>query len=43
MISDINNLWTESWNACKGDIDLTNARVGGRATKALPDKEDINF
>lgn len=43
MISDINNLWTESWNTCKGDTDLTNARVGGRATKALPDKEDINF
>lgn len=43
MISDISNLWTESWNACKGDTDLTNARVGGRATKLLPNKEDITF
>jgi putative RecB family exonuclease len=43
MISDVQNLWTESWNVCKGDTDLTNARVGGRATKANPSKEDITF
>ena len=43
MINDVDNLWMESWNACKGDIDLTNARVGGRATKINPNKEDINF
>jgi putative RecB family exonuclease len=43
MINDVDNLWTESWNACKGDIDLTNARVGGKATKLNPNKEDINF
>jgi hypothetical protein len=43
MISDVQNLWTESWNVCKGDTDLTNARVGGRATKANPNKEDITF
>ena len=33
----------ESWNVCKGDTDLTNARIGGRSTKANPNKEDINF
>ena len=43
MINDADNLWTESWNACKGDIDLTNARIGGKATKLNPNKEDINF
>ena len=36
-------LWTDAWVATKGDIDLTNARVGGRATKANPNKEDVNF
>lgn len=43
MINDVDNLWTESWNVCKGDIDLTNARIGGKATKLNPNKEDINF
>ena len=43
MINDVQNLWDESWNTCKGDTDLTNARVGGRATKANPNKEDVNF
>jgi len=43
MINDVQNLWTESWNVSKGDIDLTGARVGGRATKANPNKEDENF
>jgi hypothetical protein len=43
MINDVQNLWTESWNVCKGDTDLTNARVGGRATKANPNKEDVTF
>jgi hypothetical protein len=43
MINDVVNLWTESWNVSKGDIDLTNARVGGRATKVNPNKEDINY
>jgi len=43
MISDIQNLWVESWNVSKGDTDLTNARIGGRATKANPNKEDVNF
>lgn len=43
MINDVVNLWTESWNVSKGDIDLTNARVGGRSTKANPNKEDIGY
>jgi hypothetical protein len=43
MINDVQDLWTESWNVCKGDTDLTNARVGGRATKANPNKEDVIF
>ena len=43
MINDVDNLWTESWNTCKGNIDLTNARIGGKATKLNPNKEDINF
>ena len=36
-------LWDKAWAESKGDIDLTNARVGGRATKANPNKEDVNF
>ena len=36
-------LWDQAWLESKGDIDLTNARVGGRATKANPNKEDVNF
>lgn len=36
-------LWDTAWAECKGDTDLTNARVGGRATKANPNKEDVTF
>lgn len=36
-------LWDEAWAECKGDIDLSKARIGGRATKANPNKEDVNF
>ena len=36
-------LWDQAWLESKGDIDLTNARVGGRATKANPNKEDVTF
>jgi hypothetical protein len=36
-------LWNTAWELSKGDTDLTNARVGGRATKANPNKEDVNF
>lgn len=36
-------LWQEAWDESKGDIDLDAARVGGRATKANPNKEDQHF
>ena len=36
-------LWAKAWARELGDTDLTNARVGGRATKANPNKEDVNF
>ena len=39
----VQQLWDNAWGECKGDTDLTNARVGGRATKANPNKEDVNF
>ena len=42
-MSNVQQLWLEAWDKCKGDIDLTNARVGGRATKANPNKEDVSF
>jgi len=38
-----NELWKQAWTKELGDKDLTNARVGGRATKANPHKEDVNF
>jgi hypothetical protein len=37
---DANDLWNIAWENSKGDIDLTTARVGGKATKANPNKED---
>ena len=37
------SLFKAAWDECKGDIDLSTARVGGRATKANPNKEDVNF
>ena len=36
-------LWQSAWDDSKGDIDLATARVGGRATKANPNKEDATF
>jgi len=39
----VQQLWDQAWLESKGDIDLTNARVGGRATKANPNKEDVTF
>ena len=38
-----NTLWATAWDESKGDVDLTTARVGGRATKANPNKEDATF
>jgi putative RecB family exonuclease len=43
MQDPVRQLWDEAWVECKGDTDLTNARVGGRATKINPNKEDVNF
>ena len=43
MQDPVVQLWTEAWETTKGDTDLTNARVGGRATKANPNKEDVEF
>ena len=40
---DVQQLWLEAWDNCKGDTDLSNARIGGRATKANPNKEDVAF
>ena len=42
-MTQVLELWQTAWNESKGDLDLTNARVGGRATKANPNKEDVNF
>jgi putative RecB family exonuclease len=42
-MSQVEQLWSNAWTECKGDLDLTNARVGGRATKANPNKEDQDF
>ena len=42
-MSTANQLWSTAWDLSKGDTDLTNARVGGRATKANPNKEDVTF
>lgn len=36
-------LWDKAWAQESEGKDLTNARVGGRATKANPHKEDVNF
>ena len=42
-MSQVAQLWETAWNESKGDLDLSNARVGGRATKANPNKEDVIF
>lgn len=42
-MTQVAQLWETAWNESKGDLDLTNARVGGRATKANPNKEDVTF
>ena len=40
---DVQDLWNIAWDESKGDVDLTKARIGGRATKVNPNKEDVNF
>jgi hypothetical protein len=42
-MSTTQQLWDEAWISSKGDTNLEGARVGGRATKANPNKEDVNF
>jgi len=42
-MSQVQQLWDQAWVECKGDLDLTNARVAGRATKTNPNKEDVTF
>lgn len=39
----IQELWDKAWAKESEGIDLANARIGGRSTKANPNKEDINF
>lgn len=36
-------LWEEAWNENTKGLDLTTFRVGGRATKEFPNKEDAEF
>lgn len=38
-----NELWTKAWTKETKDLDLTTARVAGRATKANPNKEDATW
>ena len=40
---DAGTYFKEAWDIELGDKDLTNARVSGTATKANPNKEDVNF
>jgi putative RecB family exonuclease len=37
------SLWDKAWAKESEGVDLTNARVGGKATKINPNKEDISF
>jgi putative RecB family exonuclease len=37
------SLWEKAWAKESEGIDLTNARIGGKATKLLPNKEDVDF
>jgi len=42
-MSDGKDLWDKAWKKETKDIDLTKARIAGRATKTNPDKEDANW
>lgn len=42
-MTDLSNYWKEAWDESANGVDLTTARVGGRATKANPDKEDAKW
>lgn len=43
MSTSILDHWSNAWQECAKDVDLTDARVGGRATKANPNKEDAKW
>jgi hypothetical protein len=36
-------LWDKAWKQCADGVDLTNARVGGRTSKAFPNRENVDF
>jgi hypothetical protein len=42
-MTDAGTYFKQAWDIELGDKDLTNARVSGTATKANPNKEDVNF
>lgn len=37
------NLWSKAWEEASDGVDLANARVGGRTSKAFPNRENIDF
>jgi len=42
-MSSVTQYWQEAWTESSKGVDLTNARVSGRATKANPNKEDSKW
>lgn len=43
MIETASKYWEKAWAKESDGIDLSKARVGGKATKLLPNKEDVFF
>jgi hypothetical protein len=43
VLIEATKLFNKEWESLTEGYDLTNARVGGRATKAHPNKEDADF
>lgn len=39
----VEQLWADAWAKHAEGVDLSKARVAGRATKAFPNKEDVTF
>ncbi len=42
-MSDVAKLWESAWAESTANMDVATARVGGRATKANPNKEDATW
>ncbi len=42
-MSTAQSLWDKAWAKESEGIDLTFARVGGRTSKAFPNRENIDF